>query len=154
MKIVFHTLGCKVNQYETQAMRRLLEAEGFETGEFVPGDEAALSADGLVINSCTVTGESDRKLRQLLRRKFALLPQDAQADACAKVHGRLEGSRASARAHMPSIARIRTLFSIWRRYCPASSRPWMYCIVSSSPSCRLMTVASESMARMAAADPL
>ncbi len=68
MKIVFHTLGCKVNQYETQAMRRLLEAEGFETGEFVPGDEAALSADGLVINSCTVTGESDRKLRQLLRR--------------------------------------------------------------------------------------
>ena len=57
-----------LNQYETQAMRRLLEAEGFETGEFVPGDEAALSADGLVINSCTVTGESDRKLRQLLRR--------------------------------------------------------------------------------------
>ena len=40
MKIVFHTLGCKVNQYETQAMRRLLEAEGFETGEFVPGDDA------------------------------------------------------------------------------------------------------------------
>lgn len=68
MKAAFHTLGCKVNQYETQAMRSLLTAEGYDTGEFTPGDEAARSADILVINSCTVTGESDRKLRQLLRR--------------------------------------------------------------------------------------
>lgn len=65
MKIAFHTLGCKVNQYETQAMRRMMEQAGWETAEFAAG-----SADGdvLVINSCTVTGESDRKLRQLLRR--------------------------------------------------------------------------------------
>lgn len=65
MKAAFHTLGCKVNQYETQAMRRLLEQAGYETAEFNPGE-----ADGdiLIINSCTVTGESDRKLRQLLRR--------------------------------------------------------------------------------------
>ena len=66
MKIAFHTLGCKVNQYETQAMRRLLEQAGYETAEYQP--EQAASYDGLVINSCTVTGESDRKLRQLLRR--------------------------------------------------------------------------------------
>lgn len=66
MKIAFHTLGCKVNQYETQAMRRLLEQAGYETAEYQP--EQATSYDGLVINSCTVTGESDRKLRQLLRR--------------------------------------------------------------------------------------
>ena len=68
MFVAFHTLGCKVNQYETQAMRTLLDAQGFVTGDFSPGDEAALTADVLVVNSCTVTGESDRKLRQLLRR--------------------------------------------------------------------------------------
>ena len=67
MTVYFHTLGCKVNQYETQAMRRLLEDEGYTTAEFNAGFSAA--EDGvLVINSCTVTGESDRKLRQLLRR--------------------------------------------------------------------------------------
>lgn len=68
MEVAFHTLGCKVNQYETQAMRKLLAAEGYITEEFDPGDAHALCADVLVINSCTVTGESDRKLRQLLRR--------------------------------------------------------------------------------------
>ncbi|MBQ5840321.1 MAG: tRNA (N(6)-L-threonylcarbamoyladenosine(37)-C(2))-methylthiotransferase MtaB [Clostridia bacterium] len=65
MKIAFHTLGCKVNQYETQAMRKLMEAAGWETAEFSVGK---VDADVLVVNSCTVTGESDRKLRQLLRR--------------------------------------------------------------------------------------
>ena len=64
MKFAFHTLGCKVNQYETQAMRRLLEQQGFTTADYT-ADEAF---DGLVVNSCTVTGESDRKLRQFLRR--------------------------------------------------------------------------------------
>lgn len=68
MNAAFHTLGCKVNQYETQAMRQLLAAAGYETAEFIPGDGPAREADVLVINSCTVTGESDRKLRQLLRR--------------------------------------------------------------------------------------
>ena len=68
MEVAFHTLGCKVNQYETQAMRKLLTEQGYDTQEFVPGDTHALYADVLVINSCTVTGESDRKLRQLLRR--------------------------------------------------------------------------------------
>lgn len=64
---VFHTLGCKVNQYETQAMMKLMASSGYETGEYLPGDPDI--GDGIiVINSCTVTGESDRKLRQLLRR--------------------------------------------------------------------------------------
>ncbi|MBO5670355.1 MAG: tRNA (N(6)-L-threonylcarbamoyladenosine(37)-C(2))-methylthiotransferase MtaB, partial [Clostridia bacterium] len=67
MKAWFHTLGCKVNQYETQAMRRLLEDNGYETDEFSPG-QADIGEAVLVINSCTVTGESDRKLRQFLRR--------------------------------------------------------------------------------------
>ena len=65
MRIAFHTLGCKVNQYETQAMRYMMEKAGYETAEFSPN---ATNYDALVINSCTVTGESDRKLRQLLRR--------------------------------------------------------------------------------------
>ena len=63
MNILFHTLGCKVNQYETEAMRRLLREAGFDNA-----DDNSVNADVIVINSCTVTGESDRKLRQLLRR--------------------------------------------------------------------------------------
>ena len=71
MLIAFHTLGCKVNQYETQAMRKQVESVGYTTAEFVPGET---QADVLVINSCTVTGESDRKLRQFLRRCRRALP--------------------------------------------------------------------------------
>ena len=62
MKIAFYTLGCKVNQYETQAMAETMEKQGFE---LVTPDE---SADIYVINSCTVTAESDRKTRQAVRR--------------------------------------------------------------------------------------
>ena len=71
MIVAFHTHGCKVNQYETQAMRRRLEQAGYQTTEFVPEHT---EADVLVINSCTVTGESDRKLRQFLRRCRRALP--------------------------------------------------------------------------------
>ena len=52
MNIVFHTLGCKVNQYETEAMRRLLREAGYDTSARADGD----GADVIVINSCTVTG--------------------------------------------------------------------------------------------------
>ena len=74
MTVLFHTLGCKVNQYETQVMRKLMEAEGYQTAEYgssdVPENASPVPEDDLaiVINSCTVTGESDRKLRQLLHR--------------------------------------------------------------------------------------
>lgn len=61
MKIFFHTLGCKVNQYETQEMREEAEKNGYMLTEHE--DEA----DIFVINSCTVTGESDRKTRQCVR---------------------------------------------------------------------------------------
>ncbi|MBP3940755.1 MAG: radical SAM protein, partial [Christensenellaceae bacterium] len=54
----FATLGCKVNQYETQAMRELLEKAGFI---ILPFEEAA---DLYIINSCTVTNVADRKSRQ------------------------------------------------------------------------------------------
>ena len=67
MRALFYTLGCKVNQYETQAMMRCMADNGYETGEYLPGSPDAGDAV-IVLNSCTVTGESDRKLRQLLRR--------------------------------------------------------------------------------------
>lgn len=62
MKTAFYTLGCKVNQYETQSIRE----------EFIKrGHEAVSHRDGfdcIIINSCTVTAESDRKTRQILNR--------------------------------------------------------------------------------------
>ncbi len=62
MNIIFHTLGCKVNQYETQCMREAFLKKGYT----VVGDGAPF--DVAVLNSCTVTSESDRKTRQLLNR--------------------------------------------------------------------------------------
>lgn len=62
MKIAFFTLGCKVNQYESQAMAERMVKRGFE---LVSPNE---KADVYVINSCTVTAESDRKTRQTVRR--------------------------------------------------------------------------------------
>lgn len=62
MKIYFYTLGCKVNQYETQSMRELFLAAGHTAAG------SSKEADITVINSCTVTAESDRKTRQLLHR--------------------------------------------------------------------------------------
>ncbi len=62
MKIAIHTLGCKVNQYETQAMEQELAARGHETVSF---DE---KADAYIINTCTVTAVSDKKSRQMIRR--------------------------------------------------------------------------------------
>ncbi len=60
--ITIHTLGCKVNQYESQAI-----LEQFLNNGYTEAKEN--SADVIVINSCTVTAESDRKTRQLLNRK-------------------------------------------------------------------------------------
>ena len=62
MKIAIYTLGCKVNQYETQAMEAELLARGHE---LVPFEERA---DGYIINTCTVTAVSDKKSRQVIRR--------------------------------------------------------------------------------------
>ena len=62
MKFAFYTLGCKTNQYETQAMERLLIDLGHEIGNF---DEAC---DGYVINTCSVTAVADKKNRAVIRR--------------------------------------------------------------------------------------
>lgn len=62
MKVAFYTLGCKVNQYDTQVMRDRLEAAGYQT---VPFEE---QADIYIINTCTVTQISDKKSRQMISR--------------------------------------------------------------------------------------
>ena len=62
MKIAFYTLGCKTNQYETQAMERLLVDMGHLIGSF---DECC---DAYVINTCSVTAVADKKNRAIIRR--------------------------------------------------------------------------------------
>lgn len=62
MKVAIYTLGCKVNQYETQAMEQELRARGHETVPF--GREA----DVYVVNTCSVTAASDQKSRQMIHR--------------------------------------------------------------------------------------
>lgn len=69
--VAFHTLGCKVNQYDTQAMLEAFLAEGYKQVPF----EAA--ADVYVINTCTVTGTGDKKSLQSVRRALRQNPQAA-----------------------------------------------------------------------------
>lgn len=61
-KAAFHTLGCKTNHYETDAVRMQFAAAGFELVDF------SEPADVYLVNTCTVTAEADRKSRQMLRR--------------------------------------------------------------------------------------
>ena len=68
MRFAFYTLGCKTNQYETQAMERLLTDLGHEIGHF---DE---KCDGYIINTCSVTAVSDKKSRQMIRRAKKMNP--------------------------------------------------------------------------------
>ena len=70
-KAALHSLGCKVNAYETEAMQQLLEKAGYEIVPFEPG------ADVYVINTCTVTNIADRKSRQMLHRAKKLNPEAA-----------------------------------------------------------------------------
>ena len=73
MKIAFQTLGCKVNQYETEALMADFRKMGYEIAiEGVP-------ADVYIINTCTVTGMSDRKSRQYIRRAKRESPESVVA---------------------------------------------------------------------------
>lgn len=62
MKIVIFSLGCKVNQYESQVLARLFYENGFEVSEKLE------YADVYIINTCSVTGEADKKSRQAISR--------------------------------------------------------------------------------------
>ena len=67
-KIGLYTLGCKVSQYETEAIGEEFERRGYEISSF---DSVC---DAYVINTCTVTAESDRKSRQIIRRAVTKNP--------------------------------------------------------------------------------
>lgn len=73
MKVSFYTLGCKVNQYETEAMKEQFSSRGFEV---VPDETFA---DAYIINTCTVTNLADRKSRQFIRRMKKLSPDSVIA---------------------------------------------------------------------------
>ena len=76
MKAAFMTLGCKVNQFETETMEGLFRARGYDVVSFEE------TADVYVINTCSVTHLSDRKSRQLIRRAARMNPS-----ACIAVTG-------------------------------------------------------------------
>ena len=63
MKVLFKTLGCKVNRYDTETLREL-----FACGDILSVNEGEDIPDIVVVNSCTVTAESDRKTRQTVRK--------------------------------------------------------------------------------------
>ena len=75
MRIAIYTLGCKVNQYETQAMEQELLRRGHT---LVPFETAA---DGYIVNTCSVTAVSDKKSRQMIRR-CRKLNENAVVAAC------------------------------------------------------------------------
>ena len=75
MRIAIYTLGCKVNQYETQAMETILRQRGHSLVDFES------PADAYIINTCTVTAVSDKKSRQVIRRARKAAP-DAVIAVC------------------------------------------------------------------------
>ena len=62
MRVAIYTLGCKMNQYETQAMEQLLRRKGHQVVDF------SQEAEAYVVNTCSVTAVSDQKSRQVLHR--------------------------------------------------------------------------------------
>lgn len=60
--VAFHTLGCKVNHYETEAIWQLFKEADYDRVDF------ETNADVFVINTCTVTNTGDKKSRQIIRR--------------------------------------------------------------------------------------
>ncbi|MGL4969398.1 MAG: tRNA (N(6)-L-threonylcarbamoyladenosine(37)-C(2))-methylthiotransferase MtaB, partial [Fusobacteriaceae bacterium] len=67
-KVAFYTLGCKVNQYETESIKNQLMKLGYEDTDFEN------SADVYIINSCTVTSVADKKTRNMMRRAKKINP--------------------------------------------------------------------------------
>lgn len=91
------TLGCKVNQYETQYVKEMLEANGYREAL------GAEPADLCVINTCTVTAEADAKGRQLIRRLAAANP-----DAAVVVMGCFATRAPEEVARLPGVTQVIT----------------------------------------------
>ena len=92
MKVAFHTLGCKVNHYETEAIKEAFVSRGAE----VVGEEEF--ADVYIINTCTVTNIADRKSRQFIRRAKRVNP-----DSIVAVTGCYAQVAADEVAEMPEV---------------------------------------------------
>lgn len=65
--VAFHTLGCKVNHYETEAIWRLFKEAGYERKDYES------KADVYVINTCTVTNTGDKKAAKSLEEPFVII---------------------------------------------------------------------------------
>ncbi len=88
MNVYFYTLGCRVNQYETDAARELFIEGGYEI------TENPEEADICVVNTCSVTGEADRKSRQQLRKMARINPDTivvAMGCAVEVANGKVDG---------------------------------------------------------------
>ncbi len=93
-RVAIWTLGCRVNQYESEAIAGLLEKDGFV---IVPFGEAA---DVTIINTCTVTAESDRKSRQHIRKAAAISGSPVIVTGC---FAQVSGEEA---ADIPGVAAV------------------------------------------------
>ncbi len=93
MKVSFYTLGCKVNQYETELLREQFAAAGYDTAD------TEGPADIYIINTCTVTNLSDRKSRQRIRRV-----KKENEDAVIVVTGCYAQTDAEAVARIPGVS--------------------------------------------------
>ena len=91
-RAAIYTLGCRVNQYESDAVEAELESLGFS---IVPFSEAS---DVYIINTCAVTAESERKSRQIIRRARAVNP-----DAFVLVMGCFSQIKAEAVKKIPGV---------------------------------------------------
>lgn len=88
MKVAFHTLGCKVNIYETEALKELYRADGYEIVDFTE------EADVYVINTCSVTAIADKKSRQMIHRARKMNPSAKVVATGCYVSGLSEDERA------------------------------------------------------------
>ncbi len=95
MRVAFLTLGCKVNQYDTDAMKALFEKAGHEIVDF------SQKAEVYIVNTCTVTAVGDKKSRQMVSRAHALSP-----DAAVIVTGCYAQSAPEEAAALPGVVAV------------------------------------------------
>ncbi|QWC00739.1 tRNA (N(6)-L-threonylcarbamoyladenosine(37)-C(2))-methylthiotransferase MtaB [Mycoplasmatota bacterium] len=92
MKVAFHTLGCKVNAYETEAIMELFMEKGFEIVDYEE------FSDVYIVNSCMVTNSGERKSKQMIRRPISINP-----NAIIIVMGCLSQLKAKAMLDIPGV---------------------------------------------------
>ena len=112
--VAFCTLGCKVNQYETDAMEEIFQKGGYEIRDFHE------KADIYVINTCTVTNMADRKSRQMLHRARKKNPEAVIVAAGCYVQAAKEAAEAD---EAIDLIVVKGRFCPWWRILPRSGKP-------------------------------